>query len=145
MELEEVRAALARFKAYNETDAACDMSYFTRDQQTGVSQAERDNETLACAFVDEMDRRDQEAAERAMPIDEEWLRSLGQVIRDDRYAIAVRTESMTVVHAKNATKHATAIRFEDAIENVCAVEAKTRGEVIDLRNGLKGNSTQCTC
>lgn len=133
MELEEVRAAAER------------LLWKDRMHEDYWSQDDHDECTLVAFVREELARRDKEAAERAMPIDEEWLRSLGQVIRDDRYAIAVRTESMTVVHAKNATKHATAIRFEDAIENVCAVEAKTRGEVIDLRNGLKGNSTQCTC
>lgn len=104
-------------------------------------QEDHDEYLLSSWIIAELARRDAEQAERERPIDEEWLKTLGDVIRDDDYALAVQTEFMTIVHAKKATKYATACRFADALGCPCALEAKTRGNISDLQNALKGGAT----
>lgn len=147
MNIEEVRKAAAEFSV--------SVKEFTERQMTSEELVNHhiNERVLARWAVDELARRDAEAAERALPITEEWLR----VVMPDRRRSDERIWHS--LHIKNdlyethlLVRHVELSRFwavlvqalehdETLTEKVAFGDLKNRGQLLDLLAALKGGES----
>lgn len=120
MDIEVVRKAAERIRKRQYDESNDGYEEFLKDEKVVVLWA-----------IAELARRDKEAAERAMPITEEWLRSVGATIDVEDGVIEFRWLPGELV----MTGGGFVVWTIDCVETgkVC-----TRGNLLDLRAALKG-------
>lgn len=96
----------------------------------------------------ELTRRNDERAERLLPIDESWLKTRGEVIRDDKDAFGVRLgPSCTAVVERpsvfnSVLKNDPSTIVHGIVQGQCiSIVVKTRGELLDWERALKGGAS----
>lgn len=150
MDIEELRKAAERMRRW---DAGERPSTIYTQGSDVIGAADNDAWDLARRLVAELSRRDAEQAERAKPIDEEWLR----VVMPDRRRSDERIWHS--LHIKNdlyethlLVRHVELSRFwavlvqalehdETLTEKVAFGDLKNRGQLLDLLAALKGGES----
>lgn len=95
---------------------------------------EEDNDIVAKFVLDELARREAERAERAKPIDAEWLESLG--FNKNEYGYYVKLVANVRIEASVLQSLGRSDVFVGGRH--IAWEQETRGQLIDLLKALKG-------
>lgn len=100
---------------------------------------------LAAWAMNVLTRRNDERAERLLPIDESWLKTRGEVIRDGKDAFGVRLgPSCTAVMDRPSVFHSVlkndpSTIVHGIVQGQCiSIVVKTRGELLDWEQALKG-------
>jgi len=157
--IEEVRLANQRLQAYIKgvndrvDDRELEVSIYGEQCLDIATELQCDEALLLTWANDELARRDAEAAERALPITEEWLR----VVMPDRRRSDERIWHS--LHIKNdlyethlLVRHVELSRFwavlvqalehdETLTEKVAFGDLKNRGQLLDLLAALKGGES----
>lgn len=136
MNIEEVRKAAAEFSV--------SVKEFTERQMTSEELVNHhiNERVLARWAVDELARRDAEAAERALPITREWLRSLGfERFPDEIYPRSQGSDNERV-SINGSYLRLWPFDGECWLIGGCDwFELKTQGQIVDLLAALKGGES----
>lgn len=103
-------------------------------------QFREDMRSLANGVLAELDRRDQEAAERALPIDEEWLASIGWVFRGVFWYYSLPNKRQLVM-SQTFSESDVLIKNVASPQFVGLGKMQNRGQLIDLLAALKGGAS----
>lgn len=121
--------------------AADSLLVYNSDESAGFYD---DIDTVCTWALAELARRDAEAAERARPIDAEWLLSIGPCIRDDSDAFGVRLlPNATAIMERPIVSLAVLREPPSTIvhgrigDSKIGVTVANRGELLDMLAALK--------
>ena len=135
---EQVRKAASRYRRWKLGDFPTPYKspYFNCDGDD-VAYIDRDRRTLADAYIDELSRRESERAERAKPIDAEWLESIGF----DFNGLRLRRLLSIGHYELSASPHADDMLLMQDDDAIAIPHITTRGQLLDLLAALKGGAT----
>ena len=133
---EQVGKAASRYRRWNNGDLPNPyMSPYFNCDGDDPAYINRDRLILADAYIAELARRDAERAERAKPIDAEWLKTLGF------YAGHDLAWHLDRVSCRQYAQHVTdPVESTLLVDDVEVVWHATRGQLLDLLAALNGGA-----